>query len=393
MRSLPVLIATVVACLLATTAILPASAATHSKQSTGAADNLVILTDANWQQVLDGEWMIQFHAPWCPACRAMVDSWNDLARMSDQLGLKVAKADVTMSPALSGRFFITALPTILHVKNGDFRQYRGPRDANTLQKMIGDGHWHHMEPVSAWKHPNSVQMTVVAYFFRLSHTLKETNTYMQEQYKMPMWLTYTMFALVTITLGAVIGLMFVCIVDYIAPPRRKSFEELERDGDVHDFRPEDLDVDEPLTYETHEEIQDDDSSTSDEEKNSDEDELLDLERLAEEKKQRLIETKFKIIEGKVKVAPKAERIAKAEAKAAAEAEEEAAKAAAELARVNAAGAAQIEALTAAVATAAATAAAAVAAAASPAVAAIPAPAPAAATEQNVARKRKPRKAD
>lgn len=42
----------------------------------------------------------------------------------------------------------------------------------------------------------------------------------------PSWASYVLFAIITILLGALIGLLFVCIVDFIFPPKhlhRKSF--------------------------------------------------------------------------------------------------------------------------------------------------------------------------
>ena len=52
------------------------------------------------------------YAPWCPACRALEPVWHDFATWGDDLGIKVAHVDVTTSPGLSGRFMVTALPTI-----------------------------------------------------------------------------------------------------------------------------------------------------------------------------------------------------------------------------------------------------------------------------------------
>lgn len=289
LHSLPTLVGVLIAGLVAIVGLVPTAttaAATRPR-------SLIVLNDDTWRQVLEGEWMIKFHAPWCPACRAMVEGWNELARLSGQLDIKVAKADVTVSPALSGRFFITALPTILYVKDGEFQQYRGPRDVQTLQRMIAERKWHHMEPISAWKHPDSVQMTVVAYFFRLSHGLKELNSYLQETYRMPIWLTYAMFAMVTITLGAIIGLLFVCIVDYIVPPRRKTFDELERDGVLHELPTDDLEVDDP-----------EDDSTSDGELYSGADSELEEEKRKHEeltrRKKDVLQMKHALLEGKLK---------------------------------------------------------------------------------------------
>ena len=38
--------------------------------------------------------------------------WDDYGSWANDLSIKVAKIDVVLSPGLSGRFFVTALPTI-----------------------------------------------------------------------------------------------------------------------------------------------------------------------------------------------------------------------------------------------------------------------------------------
>ena len=51
-------------------------------------------------------------APWCPACRGLQPAWEEFSTWSDDLEVGVAQVDVTESPGLSGRFMVTALPTI-----------------------------------------------------------------------------------------------------------------------------------------------------------------------------------------------------------------------------------------------------------------------------------------
>lgn len=72
-------------------------------------------------------------------------------------------------------------PTI-SVINGEFRQYRGARDADSLISFIEEKKWKDIEAVSAWKHPDSIQMAIVSYFFKLSHYLKEVNNVMLIDY-------------------------------------------------------------------------------------------------------------------------------------------------------------------------------------------------------------------
>ena len=51
-------------------------------------------------------------APWCPACRALQPTWEEFSGWNEDLEISVGQVDVTASPGLSGRFMVTALPTI-----------------------------------------------------------------------------------------------------------------------------------------------------------------------------------------------------------------------------------------------------------------------------------------
>lgn len=57
-------------------------------------------------------YFIYSYAPWCPACKALQNTWKEFATWSPELGIKVGQVDVTASPGLSGRFMVSALPTI-----------------------------------------------------------------------------------------------------------------------------------------------------------------------------------------------------------------------------------------------------------------------------------------
>lgn len=127
---------------------------------------------------------------------------------------------------------------LFSVINNEFRQYRGPRDANTLMTFIEDKKWKELEPISAWWHPDSIQMTFVSYFFKLSHYLKEVNNVMLVDYGLPPWVTYVLFAIATILLGAILGLVLVSIIDLFFPPvprnSRKSFSQSQAGANVPD---------------------------------------------------------------------------------------------------------------------------------------------------------------
>merc|ERR1712192_347397 len=181
---------------------------------------LTVIQEDGWRQLLKGEWMVEFAAPWCPACRALQPTWEDFAGWSEDLEVGVGQVDVTSSPGLSGRFMVTALPTIFHVKDGVFRQYRGARDKDSFISFVEDKKWTGVEPISSWKSPDSIQMSLVSYFFKLSMVLRNVHTTLTEDYQMPYWVSYVAFAVATILLGGILGLILVCCIDCVYPPRR-----------------------------------------------------------------------------------------------------------------------------------------------------------------------------
>lgn len=215
--------------------------------ASAAKSQVIELNEDNWDRMLKEEWLVEFYAPWCPACKNLAPIWDDLSTWSDDLNIKIAKVDVTTSPGLSGRFFVTALPTIFHVLNGEFRQYKGSRDLNTLMTFIEEKKWQSLEPVSAWSRPDSIQMSLVSQFFKLSNFLKEINVMLSKEYGLPSWGSYALFAVGTILLGAIMGLILVCVLDFMIPPKstkRKSFSEhkrnLKNEKDTEDLKGDEL---------------------------------------------------------------------------------------------------------------------------------------------------------
>ncbi|GAB6020515.1 hypothetical protein CHUAL_003200 [Chamberlinius hualienensis] len=180
---------------------------------------LVGLNEENWSRMLTGEWMVEFFAPWCPACKSLQPIWEDFSSWSTDLGINVGQVDVTNNPGLSGRFMVNALPTIFHVKDGKFRQYRGSRDKEEFISFIEDKKWQKLEEVSWWKSPASPQMSMVSYFFKLSMLLRSIHNKFVDDYKFPFWASLLVFAAATIVIGIVLGLILVCVVDLLFPPK------------------------------------------------------------------------------------------------------------------------------------------------------------------------------
>ncbi|XP_016364110.1 thioredoxin-related transmembrane protein 1-like [Sinocyclocheilus rhinocerous] len=182
--------------------------------------NLRVITDGNWEEILTGEWMIEFFAPWCPACQQLQPVWNEFAEWGEDLGVNIAKVDVTEQPGLSGRFIITALPTIYHCKDGVFRRYQGARSKDDFLSFIDEKKWQSIEPVSSWFGPSSFLMNAMSALFKLSMFIRHCHNYLTEQLGVPVWCSYGIFALATLISGLVLGLILVFIADFAFPSRR-----------------------------------------------------------------------------------------------------------------------------------------------------------------------------
>merc|ERR1719278_638387 len=238
------------------------------------------IEENNWQDLLTGEWMIEFFAPWCPACRGLQPTWEDFAGWSEDLDIGIGQVDVTTSPGLSGRFMVTALPTIFHVKDGVFRQFRGARDKDSFISFVEDKKWSQIEEVASWKDPSSLQMTMVSYFFKLSMVLRNVHTTLTEDYQMPYWASYVAFAVATILLGGILGLLLVCCIDLIFPPRREDHQhqqvrsrEDKKDSDVEEEDDDNEEIDndsqeEDLSQDEEEESQEEEQSQNSQEEGS-----------------------------------------------------------------------------------------------------------------------------
>ncbi|XP_033736201.1 thioredoxin-related transmembrane protein 1-like [Pecten maximus] len=214
----------------------------------------VTINENNWTDSLKGEWMVEFMAPWCPACRAFTETWTSFAKWSDDFDFKVGVVDVTENPGLSGRFLVSALPTVYHVKDGVFRQYKGGRKENELVSFIDDKKWEVIEPVVWYLSPSSIQMGAVGFFFKAAMQIRALYNVMTSEYGIPEWACYVIFAVMTIGLGLILGLLIVCCCDmvfptkYLPPPPSKDA--------IIPQNPED-------ELESQEETEDDDSQTED----------------------------------------------------------------------------------------------------------------------------------
>ncbi|KAJ8290552.1 hypothetical protein GJAV_G00014390 [Gymnothorax javanicus] len=190
----------------------------------GVESKVLAVTDTNWTLILEGEWMLMFYAPWCPACQQIKAEWDSFSQHSAELDVSVGKVDVTQQPGLSGRFLVTMLPTIFHAKDGNFRRYLSSRTVEDFQSYITEKKWEVVEPVPGWKSPSSIVMTGMAGLFQLSVWIRHIHSYLTETLGLPVWASYLIFGLATLLTGLILGLVLVLIADCLCPsrPRHKS---------------------------------------------------------------------------------------------------------------------------------------------------------------------------
>lgn len=197
----------------------------------------VEINEDNWESLLgQGEWMVEFFAPWCPACNRFEPTWNDFSLKSSELGIRVGSADVNANPVLSGLFSVTSLPTIYHIKNGQYRIFNGNRELDNLVSFIKDKEWEKIEPSSSWLTPNSFLIKTLSLLFKLTIYFKNVYTELTEKQGFPVWAVLALFVVVTIALGLVMGILLIIFIDCICPPKKyaKEYHQDMKQNDIGD---------------------------------------------------------------------------------------------------------------------------------------------------------------
>jgi len=185
-----------------------------------AVGEVIRIRNSNWAQVLEGEWFIEFFAPWCPACKQFTQTWKDLSDYSSELGIKVADVDITRDHSLSGRFLITALPSIFHCKDGVCRRYQESRELDSLHSFISEEKWKSIEPLAWYRQPGNLLMSGVSCLFIFSANMQIFHEYLTDELGVNEYASYGLYIVLTIITGLTLGGIMVCITDMINARRR-----------------------------------------------------------------------------------------------------------------------------------------------------------------------------
>jgi len=98
--------------------------------------NVVVLGDANFaEKTQEGDWLIEFYAPWCGHCKNLAPTWEELA--TEVKGkFNVAKVDCTVETATCGGQGIRGYPTIKYFSKGQTHDYSGQRTKEAFTTFV-----------------------------------------------------------------------------------------------------------------------------------------------------------------------------------------------------------------------------------------------------------------
>ncbi len=102
-----------------------------------ASDNVQTLTDANFDTATrDGVVLVDFWAEWCGPCKRIAPTVDELA--TECHGRVVfGKLNVDDNPAVTGKFQIRGIPTLLVLKNGQVaEQIVGVQSKDALARVL-----------------------------------------------------------------------------------------------------------------------------------------------------------------------------------------------------------------------------------------------------------------
>lgn len=101
------------------------------------ADNLVYLTDENFEQTIaQGVTLVDFYATWCGPCRMIAPIVEQLAGMIDGKA-RIAKLDIDQAQNVTADLQITSVPTLILFKDGkEMKRVVGVKDLDYLLNLV-----------------------------------------------------------------------------------------------------------------------------------------------------------------------------------------------------------------------------------------------------------------
>jgi len=105
--------------------------------------NVVVLTESTFDsETSEGDWLLEFYAPWCGHCKKLAPTYEELANdlKEKQIPVHVAKIDCQTETSIGKRFGIVGFPTIKFLTQGQLYTYNGDRSKASFEQFVTGGH-------------------------------------------------------------------------------------------------------------------------------------------------------------------------------------------------------------------------------------------------------------
>jgi len=184
-----------------------------------AESDVIVLTDTNFaEQTANGEWVLEFYAPWCGFCKSLAPTYEELATSLKPDNINVAKIDCTVEKQLMKRFGIRGFPTIkfLSSSTNQVAEYKGSRTLESM-KNFAKGEWKDSDSIEEIPPPGLVTSIEVVDDF-LSEFSAQASIF-KTQYGFSIWLLFA--GVFFSTLIGVFLILFFCVGD----PRKQTKKE------------------------------------------------------------------------------------------------------------------------------------------------------------------------
>ncbi|XP_068148942.1 thioredoxin-related transmembrane protein 4-like [Drosophila tropicalis] len=213
----------------------------------------ILLNERSWEEMLKGEWLVGFCVPLVPNCFQFERTWIKLAQEMEQeqqqqqqqqqrdqnkpeRNITVASMELNYSETLVRRFSLQSLPTILHVKDGVFRQLPVSYKVKEIKDVILSDCWMKTKTLPFWRHPNGWIVHIIILYIKLIDEVYESQ-YLAVEYDQATWLVHVcLMLIVTIAMTIVFGICsIICKLFNRCRPasRRGSPKKLNKSHPMH----------------------------------------------------------------------------------------------------------------------------------------------------------------
>jgi len=178
---------------------------------------VVELTTADLDaRLAQGDWLLEFYAPWCGYCRRLEPVFEEVADSLVVQGVNVARVDGSKYKAVGARFGVKGFPTILHVHNKEVRRHQGDRSKDSLTSFAVEGWKSQAEEFTSplGTSPFSTSARALGTALEVAVYLQDRYDYVRETFKLSHPVLLGALAVAMIVIGSLWGML----LSYLIPP-------------------------------------------------------------------------------------------------------------------------------------------------------------------------------